>query len=258
MVESSNSAEAKRLGGALRVLRTRAKMTLQQAAENFGVSTTEAWRKYEVGLAPGIFKPGVQTALAAAVNATVDELMAEAERFKTTGIPIGGGEIVRPTVWSRAPTLTHTYLPVRDRVQAGAWLLADDTIQAAQPINCAIGPDPRFAHAEQWLSVIVGDSMDRADILEGDIGHFVDAPGSGYYPKTGDIVEVERLRFDGSERELTLKQVEVTEDGVLLWPRSTNARWQNPLDLREGAERDDTVEVRIRGVLLSTIRRRQL
>jgi hypothetical protein len=103
-----------------------------------------------------------------------------------------------------------------------------------------VARDPRFPHARQWLSEVRGDSVNLLNIVEGDLVHCVDAIEIGYYPRTGDVVEVERLRFGGQERELTLKQVEVTEAGVLLWPRSTNPRFEvdpAPLELKAGARR---------------------
>lgn len=254
MSGQGDESEAKRLGGALKVLRHRAGMNQAEAAEQAGFETAEGWRKYETGRATGIFKPDMQRRLAGAVAATVDQLKEEAERIRLTGASLGGGEIVRPSVWSNPRAGEQAFLELRGRVQAGAWLMLDEAAQdAARPLP--ITRDPRFPHAEQWLSQVDGDSMNRLNILSGDVVHVVDAIGAGYFARTDDIVEVERSRFGGSEREVTLKQVEVTERGVLLWPRSTNPRWQNPLDLRDGAELDETVEVRIRGLVLTATRR---
>ena len=100
-----------------------------------------------------------------------------------------------------------------------------------------------------------------AGILDGDFAHVVDAIDIEYRPETGDVVEVERVRFDGREREVTLKQVEVirpstrTEPGeYLLWPRSTNPAFAEPVPYREGMASPDYVEVRIRAKMLRVIR----
>lgn len=144
-------------------------------------------------------------------------------------------------------------LPVRGRVQAGAWLALDESGQV-EPTMSATVRDPRYPHADQWLSEVVGDSMNQLGILEGDLVHIVELIGSGWYPRTKDIVEVVRTRFGGSEREITLKQVEVTgPDTVLLWPRSTNSRWRDPIPL--GVEGEDDIEVRIRGFMINLVRR---
>jgi len=68
------------------------------------------------------------------------------------------------------------------------------------------------------------------------------------------VVEVERIRFQGRERELTLKQVELTPKGVVLWPRSTNPRWKQPLHILADGDAGDDVEVRIRGWVIKLIR----
>ncbi|WP_312126534.1 S24 family peptidase [Brevundimonas sp.] len=154
-----------------------------------------------------------------------------------------------------APELVE--LPVRGEVRAGAWLLVEDEAPPAETRPAA--RDPRFPNAAQWLSVVRGDSMNAlvrggrpAGIYDGDYVHCVDAVDVGYLPRTGDVVEVERIRFQGRERELTLKQVEVTNDGILLWPRSLNPRWSHPLEYREEPAED--VEVRIRGWVIQSLR----
>lgn len=145
-------------------------------------------------------------------------------------------------------------LPIRNRVQAGAWLAIDELAQE-EPRPSSTIRDPRFPHADQWLSEVVGDSMNVLNILDGDLVHLVDFIGSGRYPTTGDIVEVERIRFQGAEREVTLKQVEVTgRETMLLWPRSTNPRWRDPVPV-PGDVGGEEVEVRIRGLMINLVRR---
>ena len=110
--------------------------------------------------------------------------------------------------------------------------------------------DPRYAKAPQWLSEVQGDSVNKLNIFDGDLVHVVDAIAIGYYPLDGDIVEVERLRYGGLERELTIKQVEVTPSGWLLWPRSTNPRYQDPIEILNDGEPAEGTEVRIRGLVV--------
>jgi SOS-response transcriptional repressor LexA len=148
-------------------------------------------------------------------------------------------------------------LPVRGVVQAGAWI---EAVEDLEPEELPAARDPRFPKAAQWLSIVRGDSMNAleregrpAGIYDGDLVHCVDAVAIHYEPRTGDVVEVERIRFQGREHELTLKQVEVTPRGILLWPRSSNARWQEPIAYREGDQED--VEVRIRGWVITSMRR---
>lgn len=247
-------SEREALGLALKRLRLLADLTQPEAGERAGVGGT-TWRRYELGQR-GLGLDQLEP-LARAVGVTVDRLLeergralADPHRLNVTASP----EHIPPrSTFLAFPS--PTVLPVRDRVQAGAWLAADDTGNARPRFLPTIS-DPRYPHAEQWLSEVDGDSVDKLFIFSGDYVHCVDAIGIGYSPRTGDIVEVERLRFGGQERELTLKQIEVSPGGeLLLWPRSTNPRWQEPLRLAEGTDFGEEVEVRIRGLIISAIRR---
>lgn len=236
------------------MLRTRAKMSRADAGQNFGIGE-EGFRKYEAGMAKAIFSPDTQERLAQSVGATRADLLEERARLAGEDIP--AQPRVTPSErasWTQARSPEVELLPLRDTVQAGAWLMADDLRQTASPTYPA-AKDPRFPQAHQWFSEVRGDSMNMLNIVEGDLVHCVDAIGIGYYPRTGDVVEVERTRFSGQERELTLKQVEVTPEGVLLWPRSTNPRWKSPLEIATGPNDAEHVEVRIRALVVASVRR---
>ncbi|ADK99407.1 helix-turn-helix domain protein [Brevundimonas subvibrioides ATCC 15264] len=234
------------LGRALGVLRKRAGVSQETAGGHAGM-TGQGWAKYERGQAPTIFNPTVQLRLVTGLGFSLSDL--ERERLTLMG---GGREasVTELRTWQE-PAKPQT-LPIRDRVQAGNWLEADDTSQVS-PRRHAFARDPRFPHADQWLSEVFGDSVDRLGIFDGDLVHCVDFEGSGLGLQTGQIVEVERLRFSGAERELSIKQVELTATGPLLWPRSGNPRWSAPLSMTDGASED--VEVRIRGLVVQSIRR---
>lgn len=141
-------------------------------------------------------------------------------------------------------------LPLLGPIRAGAWLSIDDTIQQ-EPETRAAARDRRYPHAEQWLREVQGDSMNARNIFPGDLVHIVDLAGAGVNLNTGMIVEVIRERDGGSLREITLKEVEVTPDGLTLWPRSTNPRWSAPVRLDDDSGRD--TEVRVTGLLLAKI-----
>jgi transcriptional regulator with XRE-family HTH domain len=144
-------------------------------------------------------------------------------------------------------------LPLLGPVQAGAWLMIDDTSQE-EPETYPAAHDRRYPQARQWLREVQGDSMNARNIFPGNIAHIVELIGSGVNLNTGMIVEVTRTRDGGSLREITLKEVEITDQGkVLLWPRSTNPRWKDPVRLDDGASGD--LEVEITGLLLATITR---
>ena len=145
-----------------------------------------------------------------------------------------------------------TELPLIGPVQAGAWLLIDDTAQD-EPTFLTAALDRRYPHARQWLREVRGDSMNARQIFPGDLVHIVDLAEAGINLNSGMIVEVTRYRDGGSLREITLKEVEVTEGGLTLWPRSTNPRWTEAVQLDDGQSGD--VEVQITGLLLAAIRR---
>ena len=148
------------------------------------------------------------------------------------------------------PTLSD--LPIVGPIQAGAWLMIDETVQD-EPIYFAAVADRRYPHARQWLREVRGDSMNARGIAPGDLAHIVDLVEAGININTGMIVEVTRSRDGGALREITLKEVEVTPNGVLLWPRSTNPRWTEPLTLDDRDGRD--TEVQVTGLLLQAIKR---
>lgn len=146
-----------------------------------------------------------------------------------------------------------TMLPVLARIQAGAWLALDDFDQGEEQASMSAALDPRYPHARQYLREVQGDSMNARGINPGDYAHIVDFGDTGANINTGMVVEVTRTRMGGQLREITLKEAEVGPGGVVLWPRSTNPRWKDPVPLE--ADDGSDVEVQITGILLSVIRR---
>lgn len=144
-------------------------------------------------------------------------------------------------------------LPLLGQVRAGAWLALDESVQD-EPVMLTAATDARYPHARQWLREVVGDSMNAKGILNGDLAHLVDWAEAGLELSNGQVIEVTRYRDGGELREVTLKEVEVKAPGhYLLWPRSTNPRWADPIVLN-GSD-DSGQEVRVTGLLLAAIRR---
>lgn len=229
---------------ALKRLRHRADLTQEAAAERAGVATI-SWRRYETAERPLSTEKLAQ--LAESIGFTIDDAL-----DSRSEVAADGGR--RGARTAPMPGSPPAGLPIRDRVQAGAWLMADDADQRDAP-TFATPRDPRYPHADQWLSTVVGDSVDLLRIFDGDLVQCVDAIAIDYVPRNGDIVEVERTRFQGAERELTIKQVEIGEDGVArLWPRSSNPRWRQPIELLKDGDGPDHVEVRVRGLVVRSIR----
>ena len=243
--------EAKLWGKALTALRHSAGMSQAQAADTFGEGgiSAQGWGYYEAGKRPGIFRPEVQRKLAAALGKTHEDLVDARRAVAPSDRPRASAEIRE-----FRPRATVGELIIRDRVQAGAFLVADDLSQV-EPKPYPAVRDARYPAADQWLSQVVGDSVNLLGIVDGDLVHCVSAVDIGYMPRTGDVVEVERLRFGGRMRELTVKQVEVTPDGVVLWPRSTNEQFHSPVVLTDGLSDGEEAEIRIRGLVVGSLRR---
>lgn len=149
----------------------------------------------------------------------------------------------------RRQQIVPRYLPVRYKVQAGLWYEVDAEEPPVQ-VSHAVAPDPRYANWPQWLELVVGDSV-NTKILPGHFAHVVDAVDMGYAPRDGDWVVVERRR--GGTRERTIKQVEVRGDGqICLWPRSTNPKWSEPVDLCEGVRDGEEIEAEIVGLVIGS------
>lgn len=143
------------------------------------------------------------------------------------------------------------FVPVRYRVQGGAWFEVDAAEQVLPDAPRAVRPDPQYSPWPQWLELVVGDSVDR-EIPEGHFAHVVDSIEMGYAPTDGDFVVVERRRDQGRLRERSIKQVVVKPGGkVELWPRSHNPAWNAPLELRADG---DGVEVEIVGLVIGAYR----
>lgn len=167
------------------------------------------------------------------------------------GVPLGelmkGGEGE-----SLSPDPVIAELPMIGPVQAGAWLAVDDYGQD-DPAMWPAAADRRYPRARQWLREVRGDSMNARNIYPGDLAHLVDIVDAGVNLNTGMIVEVTRTRDGGGLREITLKEVEVTADGLVLWPRSTNPKWTQPVRLDD--ETGSDIEVQITGLLIAKITR---
>lgn len=179
-------------------------------------------------------------------QATTMARIAEALSVPLSEFFIGGD------AFEASPPPLLAELPLVGPVQAGAWLALDDSGQEDPPMIAA-AVDRRYPHARQWLREVRGDSMTARNIYPGDLVHLVDVVGAGVNLNTGMIVEVTRGRAGGALREITLKEVEATERGLVLWPRSHNARWKEPVLLDDGGA--DDIEVEITGLLIAKITR---
>jgi SOS-response transcriptional repressor LexA len=156
---------------------------------------------------------------------------------------------------SAVPIPAGGRLPYGGVVAAGDWLTVDEFNQdlADQVVPESVPRHPGYPKLEQIAWRVRGDSMDQAGILDG--MWLVGAPYLEYVDRIGELdngayVVVERTRYQGAERELTVKEVQFARRGMRLIPRSSNPRHREFfIDLDEKAD-PDTESVRILGVVL--------
>lgn len=120
---------------------------------------------------------------------------------------------------------------------------------------------PKYPRVRQYAWQAKGNSMDQAGIYDGqwivgaDAADYIDQYGD---IESGDLVVVQRLRFGGSERELTVKEIRYYRDRYELHPRSSDPSFK-PIIVRKDLSADDE-EVTVVGVVLSAftdLRRRR-
>jgi SOS-response transcriptional repressor LexA len=137
-----------------------------------------------------------------------------------------------PATGSLITTEQHDGLvPFAGEAQAGAYfrvdLYTDDRKRFVR-----IPRDRRYIIAKQHAWLVKGDSMDAAGLYPGMFVLGIDYEDFTKiyqrYLEDGDIVVVECLRFDGREREVTIKryyrETEHGDKGVLLAPESNNPK----------------------------------
>lgn len=140
-------------------------------------------------------------------------------------------------------------------VQAGQFLAVDEYFnQDPEQVPPHVLPDPAYSRVRQYAWRSRGDSMDAAGIHDGmwvvgaDAADFIDVYGD---IQSGDLVVVERTRFQGSERELTVKEVHFFRDRYELRPVSKNPEHQAIVVPHDHTVGSDGVEVKIIGVVLT-------
>lgn len=147
-------------------------------------------------------------------------------------------------------------VPYAGKVNAGAFLEVDEYFNQDDGDHLVpeyVPRHPAYPQLPQRAWHIGGDSMNEAGMTDGMWA--IAAPYADYVDLIGELdngsfVVVERLRHGGSQREVTVKEVQFARKGMRLIPRSTNKKHPEffiPLD--EEAD-NDTEQVRILDVVL--------
>jgi SOS-response transcriptional repressor LexA len=166
----------------------------------------------------------------------------------TNGAGTGGRP--QPNVVGTAQPVTVGYAEVRGDVACGRWLEADNVYEGDYPAVPIV--PTRHANLTQTAFLVVGPSMDRLKIDDGDYVVCVPFWEARRAFETGDVVVVERR--NGALIERTCKQVELTPDAVLLWPRSTDARYQEPYRVPLAHREGDETEIEAVGLVVGLFR----
>lgn len=130
-------------------------------------------------------------------------------------------------------------------VEAGSFLAVDEYFtQDGVDVPDFVTAHKKYHKAKQFAWRVVGGSMDKANIHDGMwvVGvrqqDFVEHYGD---IESGRLVVVERLRYQGSERELTIKEVKFYRDRMELLPRSSDPSFK-PIVIPHNMKADPDAE----------------
>ena len=162
---------------------------------------------------------------------------------KAGGVPVfvldGSTDIVRIDAMIR----------IKGAVQAGVWAESSEWDDAeGYAVNA---PIPAEYEGAAYGVVVRGTSMNKV-YPEGSIAIVVSIHDLVRDVRNGDRVRVRRTRLDGMI-ETTVKELIAGADGKLwLWPRSSDPRWQQPIEY-DGRYAGDIESVQVCGVVLCAI-----
>lgn len=143
-------------------------------------------------------------------------------------------------------------IPITGAVAAGQWLDIDVEMDPRDFEQFPIAADPAYPYEAQYGLIVRGNSMNRV-FTSGEVLHCLDVWKASVEPEEDDIVIVERIRAQASQREVTAKRITKRGKLIVLSPDSTEAKWKpiefNPKDGHDGDE-----EVRVVAVVLATYR----
>lgn len=235
----------------LRRLREREKLSQAALAKKAGVSQQlisqlERGENLTTKNLPQIIK---------ALNATIDQVDEQLARDLWTSS--GGLLQVSKGAYS-GRELTGAPLTYAGIVKAGAFRAVDEYFnQDEVAVPAFVQAHPRFQRARQFTWQVEGSSMDEAGIENGmwvvgaDYGDYLDNYGE---IESGQYVVVERARHQGSERELTVKEIRFYRDRYELIPHSSDPS-HVPIVVKNDTEVDgDNVTVRILAKVLAAYR----
>lgn len=220
---------------AIKALREERKLTLEQLAEQVGLSVSYVSR----------LEKGGRNLSVKHIDAFARAFGVPRERILTEGGPN------LPVANEVRPIDLGELIPIKiaGKAKAGEFIAIEDLGDWDEPETFLDTRDPRFPNARHLGFEVEGDSMNALKprpIMDGDrLSALAYADIADRYPlRDGMIVIVERTRHGGHEREWSVKQLEIYEDRVEFHPRSTNPRYK-PIIIKRDHQADDGVTVEI-------------
>lgn len=219
----------------IKALREARKLTLEQLAEQVGLSVSYVSRLEKGGRNLSVKHID---AFARAFGVPRERILTEGDDNATFTNEL------RPTDLGELITIK-----ISGKVKAGEFIAIEDLGDWDEPEIIHDTRDPRFPHARHLGFEVEGDSMNALKprpIMNGDrLSALAYEDIADRYPlRDGMIVVVERTRHGGHEREWSVKQLEIYEDRVEFHPRSTNPR-HKPIIVKREHHADDGMTVEI-------------
>jgi SOS-response transcriptional repressor LexA len=115
-------------------------------------------------------------------------------------------------------------VPFRGEVAAGVWIEVGEG-QEVPDDYLPFNPLPQYPEGAVYCLTVRGDSLDKV-APPGTVLVCVDLYSSGIDIKDGDLVIVERAKFQDGLLEMTAKRVRAVKGGFELYPESTNPKWK--------------------------------
>lgn len=155
-------------------------------------------------------------------------------------------EVTVPQLFEGSNDSSSQTITIRGIAEAGNWQDIIPDLSADKPQKVSIPIMPASVSNAHGMTV-KGDSMDRfypdgTTIICAEIADYNDL-------KDGQHVICEVWNEKGRV-EKTIKEVKKEEDGMLLWARSTNPKWQQPVFVSE----DTPDHIKITAVVLGSFR----
>ena len=145
-----------------------------------------------------------------------------------------------------------TQIPIRGEVAAGLWREIDELSQDRWSENnqhhVEYAPTivlPGYPPEQQFGLYVRGESLNKI-APDGSVLHCLEyINGDAWHVKDGELVVVQRTKYQGAMIETTAKRVRRNGDIFELWPESNHPDFQEPLIVPGYLDAESTEEIRI-------------